>query len=290
MGTKNNPVLTAAKPFLKWAGGKRKLVPELLRYAPRGIKGYHEPFVGAGAIFFELSSNLENENPTISDTNSRLIQCYEEIRDHVGEVLETLETLEARHREDPKGTFLETRSRDWRLEEGPYLAASLIYLNKTCFNGLYRVNKDGFFNVPFNHQAKMPKICDVPNLLNVSRLLKQTFIYCEPFQAACQRAEYGNFYYFDPPYLPISATSNFTSYTQDGFRYIDHVDLRDCAIDLLEKGVHVLLSNSAAPAIRELYADEKYFRIHEVNAARSINSDGEGRGKIKEFIIEGIQQ
>lgn len=292
-----------AKPFLKWAGGKRKLLPELLKYVPETFGDYHEPFLGGGALFFELASSgrMRLHDAFLSDSNEQLMKVYEAVRNRLPELLGQLEFLQSKYTEGPREFYLNIKQKfnKSRAENHVFDRAMFVFLNKTCFNGLYRLNKSGEFNVPWGKRENVV-ICDEKNLTACFKVLKD-FAILPPsgvpgwndysdFSNAIKEIQTGDFVYLDPPYLPLTATSNFTGYTSEGFTVVDQIRLRDCARTLLDKSAHVLLSNSAAPAIRELYSDEKYFRIHEVDAARSINSDGGGRGKIKEFIIEGIRQ
>lgn len=262
-----------ARPFVKWAGGKRQLLPELLRYVPKQFGTYHEPFLGGGALFFALKPL----RAVLSDDNRRLVRAYFGVRDAVDRVVELLATYPHN-----KGFFLRMRELDIDSRSDAEHAAWLIYLNKTAFNGLYRVNSKNVFNVPFGRYAT-PNICDEPNLRACSAALDGADIRCEDFSAVLERAKPGDFVYFDPPYVPLSASSYFTSYTADGFGMEQHIRLRDVARELKGRGVHVLLSNSSAPTVHELYADG--FERIPVFAARSVSSKASGRGKIEELII-----
>lgn len=269
---------TAPRPFLKWAGGKRQLLPELLRRVPP-FKRYFEPFVGGGALFFRLAPPCA----TLSDVNGELINAYQVIRDDVEGVIKELSSIE--HNED---FFYECRDADRTPAFATWSpvkrAARLIYLNKTCFNGLYRVNSKGFFNVPFG-DIRTPNYLDVENLRRCSATLQGQTIAVAPFGAVLDQAERGDFIYFDPPYAPLTATANFTAYAKDGFRGEDQEALRDLCRKLDEKGVSWMLSNSSAPLILDLY---KEYEIEFVEAARHINSKVGGRGKVKEVIITSV--
>ncbi len=264
---------STADPYLKWAGGKRSMLRHLRPLVPATFGAFYEPFVGGGALFFAL----QPPKAVISDINCRLVRSYVAVRDNVDELVSLLKTYPYE-----KDFFLKMRATPIDARSGVEVAAWLIYLNKTCFNGLYRVNRDNGFNVPFGRYAN-PTICDEANLLACSEALKSAAISHDPFETVLKRAAPGDFVYFDPPYLPISATSSFTGYSPDGFGLRDHERLRDVALDLKARGVQVLISNSAAPAIRDLYADG--FEVTEVLANRAINANGEGRGKIPELII-----
>lgn len=262
-----------AVPYLKWAGGKRSMLRHLVPHVPPSYGTYFEPFVGGGALFFAL----QPEKAVLSDVNRRLVRSYAAVCDDVDAVVELLKTYPYE-----KEFFLTMRA--VRIDDRPdvEVAAWLIYLNRSCFNGLYRVNRNNVFNVPFGRYSN-PTICDETNLRACSERLRGVAILHEPFETVLGRAAPGDFVYFDPPYLPLSATSSFTGYSADGFGLDDHRRLRDVARELKARGVGVLISNSAAPAARELYAEG--FEIEEVLAGRAINARGDGRGRIPELII-----
>lgn len=261
-----------ARPFLKWVGGKARLVQSLLPHVPKSYNTYREPFVGGGALLFALSP----KKAAISDSSIRLCRAYIGVRDHVDRVIELLSGYCYE-----KEFFLEMRRKDVDSLVDAEVAAWLIYLNKTCFNGLYRVNSKNVFNVPFGRYDN-PTICDKDNLLACSEVLQGVEIQSKPFEHVLETAESGDVVYFDPPYVPV-ATASFTSYTADGFSSLDHERLRDVSVGLGEKGVTVILSNSSAGFVRELY--DSRFVLHEVNASRSVNCKGGGRGRVKEYII-----
>lgn len=262
-----------ARPFIKWVGGKRQLLDRIVRYLPARFGTYHEPFVGGGALFF----HLEPRHAILADSNERLIRTYRGIRDEPDRVIELL-----RRYPHEKSFFLEMRTIDIDASESDAeVAAWFIYLNKTAYNGLYRVNRSNVFNVPFGDQ-KNPNICDADNIRACSQALKGAELEVGDFESVLKRAERGDFVYFDPPYVPLSVTSDFTSYTRDGFDMADQVRLRDVALALKKKQVHVLVSNSSAPAVRELYAE---FEQIEVNARRAINCKADGRGEVAELLI-----
>ena len=262
-----------AKPFIKWVGGKRQLLPELRKRVPSSFGTYHEPFVGGGALFFDLAPS----SAVLSDANERLVRTYQAIRDDVERVIEVLRSYP--HDRD----FFE-QLRAQRIDdcENVLVAAWFVYLNKTCFNGLYRVNARGVFNAPFGDQAN-PAICDADNLRACSAALQSVEIRHEHFANVLSRAKTNDLVYFDPPYVPLSASSNFTSYTPEGFDLSEQVKLRDVARELKRRGVHVLLSNSSAPLVETLYRDG--FTLDSVDALRAINSDGAKRGKVVEVIL-----
>jgi DNA adenine methylase len=264
------------QPFLKWAGGKRKLVPEIMKLMPKKFGNYHEPFVGGGALFWGLET-CQDFQAFLSDRNSRLVDTYVAIRDDVEAVMDELRTYPYE-----KEFYLRTRT---QLDEGPSAqrAARFIYVNRAGFNGMYRVNSRGEFNIPFGRYTN-PTICDEERLRDCSRALQDVQVQHEDFTEAASRAIGGDFVYFDPPYLPISKTSDFTGYTPGGFSLEDHRRLCNVARTLAARGVYVLISNSNAPAILELYADG--FDIKPVQMTRSINANGKGRGSVEELLIQ----
>lgn len=274
--------LTAAQPFLKWAGGKRQLLPEIRKYIPSYFNTYYEPFVGAGAVLFDLQPSVA----VINDVNKELINTYMVIRDHVDELIEDLK----KHKNE-KDYFYEIRNIDRRddyYELSPVQRASrIIFLNKTCFNGLFRVNSKGQFNVPFG-QYKNPKIVNEAVLRAVHHFLvnHKVEILNTDFEKAVIDAQEGDFVYFDPPYDPVSITSSFTSYSLNGFGKEEQIRLRDLFVDLDKRGCKVLLSNSSTDFILELYKD---YKIEIVQASRNINSKSSGRGKIPEVLVRNYE-
>lgn len=271
------------QPFLKWAGGKRQLLPQIKPYIPEiGENTYFEPFLGAGAMLF----SIQPHNAIVNDINSELYNVYKVIADEqlFEELIEDL-----RSHVNESECFYEIRALD-RSEDYQNLspvkkASRFIFLNKTCFNGLYRVNSKGQFNVPFG-KYKKPEIVNEAVLREVHQFLNQsniTFLNGD-FKAAVKEAKSGDFVYFDPPYDPVSQTSSFTSYAQEGFGKAEQYELRDVFKQLNDRGCKVLLSNSDTPFIREIYEG---FNIVTVQANRAINSKAEGRGKINEVLVVG---
>jgi DNA adenine methylase len=263
-----------ARPFIKWAGGKRQLLRALLEHAPANPPRYFEPFLGGGALFFELRPR----QAVLADMNRRLIRTYRGVRDNVAEVIRIL----GGYRHDPE-FFYDLREVDIDRESDAKVAAWFIYLNKTGFNGLYRVNRENRFNVPFGRYAN-PNLCDESTLRACSAALAGTKLLVRDFEGAVAKAKAGDFVYFDPPYVPLSATSSFTSYTSQGFALGQQTRLRDIARELKERGVRVLLSNSSSQSVRDLYADG--FDVIEVTATRQVNSKASGRGAIVELLIK----
>ena len=263
-------------PIVKWVGGKRQLMLELLKNMPETYNRYFEPFIGGGALFFEL----QPQNGYISDMNEELINLYTVVRDDVYELIDALN----KHKVS-KEYFLKIRNLD-RTEKYNKLsdiekASRFIYLNRTCFNGMYRVNSQGQFNVPFGNY-KNPRIVDAENLINCSNLLKNTEICCADFSKILNKVQKCDFVYFDPPYVPLNETSSFTSYTKDGFDLDMQFKLIDVCDKLDSMGVMFMLSNSDTKLVNELYSN---YEIKKVFASRAINANGNGRGKITEVLV-----
>lgn len=264
--------LPEAKPFLKWVGGKRQLLPEIARHLPESLGRYHEPFVGGGALFF----HLKPKNAVLTDQNERLIRTYRGIRDDVEGVIERLEGY--RH---TRRFYLEMRERPIDKKSDVEVAAWFIYLNRTGYNGLYRVNRQNRFNVPFGDYER-PTICNAVNLRACSERLQGVTLETRDFAAVLDHVKKNDFVYFDPPYVPLSATSKFTAYTTYGFADADQLRLRDVALELKRRGAFVLISNSAARRVHELYAA---FRRVGVRARRSVNCHADGRASVPELLI-----
>jgi DNA adenine methylase len=272
------------RPFLKWPGGKRQLLPELL-WAIRGagsFRRYHEPFLGGGALFFGLarSGALDKSGASLSDINPNLIDAYVGVRDDVAGVIKRLKGHRANHDE---AYFYKVRASSPGTLSAR--AARIIYLNKTCFNGLYRENSKGLFNVPFG-QYKNPQICDEENLKAVSDVLGQTGLGVQSFAAIGDTAERGDLVYFDPPYVPLSKTAQFTSYAAGGFRMAEQEQLAHPCVSLAERGVKVILSNSLTGITRSLYEG---FDIYRVNATRRINVRADRRGAVGEALVTSFR-
>ncbi|MFZ5477635.1 MAG: DNA adenine methylase [Myxococcota bacterium] len=267
-----------SRPFLKWAGGKRQLLDALVaRFDRAGATGrYHEPFVGGGALFFELRRTGRVRDAVLSDTNPNLVEVYVAVRDDVDALVARLREHAARHDE---AYYYAVRG---RVPEGAVdRAARVIYLNKTCFNGLYRENSRGEFNVPYGRYDN-PTICDEPNLRACSAALAGVSIEARPFERVLDHAVAGDFVYFDPPYVPVSATSSFTGYAKGGFGPADQERLAEVFASLADRGVSLLLSNSMTATVRDLFSR---FHIEEVPATRAINSRGDRRGAIAEALV-----
>ncbi|PWU02197.1 MAG: modification methylase [Candidatus Melainabacteria bacterium] len=268
-------------PFLKWAGGKSQLLKEIVPVIPSHFENYFEPFLGGAALLFHLLDQRSSLKAFISDSNTELINCYLSVQSNVEEVIQALK----RHRND-KHYYYKIRSQDTKRLMPAERAARLIYLNKTCFNGLYRVNRSGQFNVPFG-KYRNPRIVDEEKLRSVSKILRRgrIDISCLDFEPALKKARAGDFVYLDPPYQPISSTSKFTSYTKSNFDEAAQIRLAAVFQSLDARGVFVLLSNSNSELVRKLYAD---YQVQEVQAARAINCNGNGRGRIGELLIRNF--
>ena len=271
------------KPFVKWVGGKRQLLrqfKELGLYPPDGFDPinhtYHEPFAGGGAVFLDLLP----KKAVLSDLNPELITTYKVIKDNVDKLIKLLKTYKYE-----KEFYLKIRSKKIEKLSDVQIAARFIYLNRTCFNGLYRVNKSGQFNVPMGEYTN-PLICDEDNLKKISKALKTVKIYNEDYKKVLKRAKKGDFIYFDPPYYPVNRTSNFTSYTTETFLEKEQEELRDTFVELHKRGCFVMLSNSDTPFINNLYSNlDKKIKVNKVLAGRNINSNSSKRGKIKEVLV-----
>ena len=279
-------VLPLAKPFVKWVGGKSQLLKQFEGLFPQDFNKYIEPMVGGGAVFFHLFNTKNIGDKTVLlDVNPELMGCYQVIKEDVENLILELAKLAKRYNQSPKDFFYQVRERDRQkgFEQRPAveLAARTIFLNKTCYNGLYRVNNGGTFNTPFG-KYKNPKICDEENLRAVAHALQNVQLLTSDFETVAKLASVGDFIYFDPPYHPLSETAKFTSYTKNGFKKEDQVRLRDTFAVLAKKGCQVMLSNSDTEFIRDLY---KGFDTHTVYAKRYINSNPNHRGEITEIVV-----
>jgi len=264
------------KPFLKWAGGKGQLLPELLKRVPGSFLNYYEPFLGGGALFFRLAGIGQLPDAYLSDVNEQLIDTYLAVRNRVSKVIEELQ----KHKNEEK-YFYRIRELDPKKLKSAQRAARIIYLNKTCYNGLYRENSSGKFNVPWG-KYKNPCICDELVLRADSKVLKKVKVERMDYRNSVERAGIGDFVYLDPPYHPMSSTAYFTSYDRRKFGEEEQMELAEIFDQLSDIGVLVMLSNSDTPLIRKLYKD---YRIERVHVGRAINSRTDGRGKVPELII-----
>ena len=273
------------QPFTKWTGGKRQLLPVIRELMPKTYNRYFEPFVGGGALFFDLTP----KDAVINDFNAELINCYQQIKDNPKELIEILKV----HQEyNSKEYYLDLRSadRDERIDMMSEVqrAARILYMLRVDFNGLYRVNSKNQFNVPYG-RYKNPKIVDEELISAISVYLNnnQLEIKTGDFEKAVLDVQPGDFVYFDPPYIPLSETSAFTSYTHEGFSFADQVRLRDAFKRLSDTGAYVMLSNSSSALVEELYKD---FNIHYVEATRTNGAKSSSRGKISEIIVTNYEK
>jgi len=269
-------------PILKWVGGKRQLMKEIIKYIPNDYNTYYEPFVGGGAVLF----SLQPENAVINDINSELINVYKVIKNNLIELLEDLK----KHKNNEK-YFYKIRELDRSSEYNELSnverASRIIFLNKTCYNGLYRVNSLGYFNAPFG-KYKNPKIINEKRLFAIHDYFNNNNIKIlnTNYYEALKDISKNDFVYFDPPYHPISESSSFTNYSKDGFDENDQIKLKKVCDELNSKGVKFLLSNSNSKLIKELYKD---YKIEYVNAKRNINSKASKRGAIKEVLVRNYE-
>ncbi len=274
-----------AKPFLKWVGGKGRFVKKFHDFYPKeGVQfdstknTYFEPFLGGGAIFFDL----QPQKAVISDLNPELIATYKVVQKNPKKLIKLLKEHKIK---DSKDYYYDTRSIDTKALGAVEKAARFIYLNRTCFNGIHRVNRKGEFNVPYAHY-KDPKICDEENIWNAHEALKGKTIRCGGYEKVLKHAVKGDFVYLDSPYYPMcKRTANFTKYTKDCFNDEDHIKVRDMFVELTDRGCFVMLSNSDVPFIRSIYKDCLKVRFDEIYGRRFVASKGISRKKVGELLI-----
>jgi DNA adenine methylase len=285
LSNKNDQLNT--KPFLKWAGGKRGLITQLFAKLPKKFNNYHEPFLGGGAIFFELYSRgmLVGKKAYLSDINAELINAYKMVKNNPDELITKLEVYKKKH---SKEFYYQIRALD-REDEFKEIskldrATRFIYLNKTCFNGLYRVNSKGYFNTPIG-SYKNPNIADKETILNASEALQDAIIFNQPFDKTLDNTNPSDFIYLDPPYYPLTKTATFTAYNENVFLDEKQRQLFDVFKKLHQKKCTIMKSNSDTSFIKELY--QKY-TIDFVQANRFINSKSNGRNKINEILIRNL--
>jgi DNA adenine methylase len=278
--------LQSPSPFVKWAGGKSSLLPHLLRHLPDELSNYYEPFLGGGALFYAACRRSAPFNAHLSDINSELINAYVMIKEKPDELIQALSKLELDYHHSQSMSEFFYEKRNWRPSTLVESAARLIFLNKTCFNGLYRVNSRGEFNVPFGRYKK-PKILDAQNLRAINKALKDTNAQLRPsdYKSALSTCGKNDFIYLDPPYQPKSKTSSFTDYAPGGFSEVDQKELAEEFERLVERGCTVLLSNSDTLLTSHLY--ERFERIG-LTVNRPINSVGSGRRAYKEILVLGV--
>ena len=290
-----------AKPFVKWAGGKTQLLPIIRNKYPQKVQKYCEPFVGGGAVLFDVLQEFHPSDVLINDINPELINVYNQIKTNISKLLTLLNKFqddflskEASERKEfyltKRATynhFLELHNNENGLEK----AALFIFLNKTCFNGLYRVNSKGFFNVPFNN-AKNPLICDVNNLIDCNKLLQNVTMNVGDYSSCKDFIDSKTFVYIDPPYRPLTSSSSFTSYNENGFTDKEQIELGTFITEIAKQGAHIIASNSDPKNADEEdnFFDDLYskFNIERIHASRMINSDANKRGAINELLISNI--
>ena len=298
----------SAAPYLKWAGGKRQLLPHLRRFYPARPARYYEPFLGSGAVFFDLSARgLLHDTPVVlSDENLDLVGTYLRVKTSSCGLQRMLEELAAQHALEGRACYYRAREEfnakriAWRAQEelkaDTYpleLAALFIYLNRTGYNGLFRLNSKGEFNVPVGRYPR-PNIVNAPRLIAAAEALRAESVHIRHagYEQALESARPGDFVYLDPPYAPLSSTASFRHYTATGFSAADQVRLRDCIVRLARHGVSLLLSNSTAPDVVTLYSDPAVARVGlrtwRVPARRAINSRSTARGQIEELLVSNL--
>ena len=271
-------------PVVKWVGGKRQIIDEITKYVPETFSTYYEPFLGGGAVLFEL----QPKKAVVNDINKELMNIYEVIKENVDDLIEEL-----KQHKNKKDYFYKIRELDRDREQYSLLtpvqrASRIIYLNKTCYNGLFRVNKSGEFNAPFGNY-KNPNIVNEPTLRAVSNYFNKAKIRfaCQDFEDALKWARKGAFVYLDPPYDPVSETASFTGYDKGGFDREEQIRLKKTCDKLNKKGINFLLSNSATDFIMDLYQD---CRIEVIQAKRAINSKADKRGDVDEVLVMNFEQ
>lgn len=275
------PAGTEAQPFLKWAGGKAQLLEQFEPFFPQTIDSYCEPFVGGGAVFFHLKARFPKMRAALRDNNRELINCYEVVRDRVEELMERLDEHLQQFRSGGEDYYY--RVREQHTISGPVeRAARMIFLNKTCYNGLWRVNGRGRFNVPIgSYRPERVTLYHRANLLAARVALQDTDLRVEDFRRTLHSAQPGDFVYVDPPYFPLSRTANFTSYTQEEFGHDEQKELAGLFAAAARRGLRLMLSNSDTPVTRQLYSG---FYLRTVQARRAVNCDGAKRGRISELV------
>lgn len=288
--------ITDVKPFLKWAGGKSQLLSQIETFYPAAIEKYCEPFVGGGAVLFDILSKFQPKEILINDINQELTNCYEQIKNNVDNLIALLNSWQKDYQkqtqEERKTAYFEKREQFNNLiksqENSVEKAALMIYLNKTCFNGLYRVNSKGLFNVP-SGVYKNPAICNENNLRAVNKVLQNVEIKTGDYKTTKAFIDSNTFVYIDPPYRPLTESSSFTAYAKDGFGDKEQIELGTFVTEIHAKGAKVLLSNSDPKNInpQDNFFDDLYkpYQIHRVNASRMINSKASERGEITELMV-----
>ena len=272
---KNIPEFEIQKPFLKWAGGKKQMISDILKFAPKNFNKYIEPFIGGGAVYF----NLNHPQSIISDLNEELVITYKQVKENIGEVIDILEKYN-----NTEDFYYKTRALDVNKLSYSERAARLIYLNKTCFNGLFRVNKKGEFNVPYGKRSG--SFLNKENLIGASHYLQDTEIYHSDYKSVLKKfAKKGDFIFLDPPYQPVGKFSDFKRYTKEFFYENDQIEIAELFKELTNKGCYVMLTNSDHPFILDLYKD---FQIEIIETKRLISSDPKTRTGIDIIVLGGL--
>ena len=264
--------------FVKWAGGKKQLLEQFKPFFPKEVKRYYEPFIGGGAVAFYIIKTHSPNKVSLSDVNEELINCLNQIKNNIDDLIEELKKLKDAHN---KEHYYKIRALDLKQLSPIQRAGRFIYLNKTCFNGLYRVNSSGGFNVPIG-SYKNPSILNEVELREISAMLQNAEINVRQFYEVAKEAKHGDFVYFDPPYYPLNHKTSFTTYTKDNFLEKEQKHLSEVFGELDKKGCKVMLSNSDSDFIKTLY---KGYNINIVKATRMINCDATKRGKINEIVV-----
>jgi DNA adenine methylase len=291
----------SAKPFIKWVGGKTQLLPEIRQKYPQIVTKYCEPFVGGGAVLFDVLQTFHPAEVLINDINPELINLYSQIQNNCNELINLLSTLQTEYQEtateERKNLYLTKRARynqlitDKNPDNDLEKAALFIYLNKTCFNGLYRVNAKGLFNVPFNN-ASNPPICDADNLRNCCDLLQGVQMHVGDYSYCNEFIDENTFVYLDPPYRPLTESASFTSYNENGFDDNKQIQLGNFIIEIANRGAKIVASNSDPKNTNteDNFFDDLYanFNIKRIHASRMINSNAKKRGAINELLISNI--
>ena len=267
---------------MKWVGGKAQLLDQFDKFFPAQITRYFEPFIGGGAVFFHLKHKFPQMRAFLRDINPELINAYLVVRDFPQELMRRLDEHSAHFRANREIYYYEVRAQHTLAKrEVVERAARMIFLNKTCFNGLWRVNARGEFNVPIGSH-KDPNLYDEENILAASRALEDVHLEVQDFRVTIGETRHGDFTYIDPPYVPVSLTASFTSYTKEDFGVEEQNELHAVSASAAARDVRLMLSNSDVPFIRRLYRD---FQIHTVQARRAINCDGTKRGNVNEVVV-----
>ncbi len=280
----NQVQLSLPKPFVKWAGGKRQLIPEIEKHLPEKFGSYFEPFLGGGALLFHLLSENQNLRGYVSDLNSDLVLAYVTIRDKIDDLLKSLEKHSENYFSNSKTYYYSVRESNPKSQVEK--VSRLLFLNRTCFNGLFRVNSKGKFNVPLGRYSN-PNIVQEDNLRTVNQFLNKNkiSIKCQDFATTVDSVKKGDFVYFDPPYQPVSKTANFTSYTNANFGFNDLERLAKVSNQLAKKGAKILLSNSYSKKVLDLFS-KRVWNIEKIEANRAINSNSKKRTGHFELLIK----